>query len=71
MRNWYFWAGAIVLGGIVGYAYWYFIGCTSGSCTITSSPLYSSLYGSMMGALLFNMWQPSGKKNDDSIIKND
>lgn len=45
--------GAIV-GAIGGYAYYHFIGCSSGTCAITSKPLNSSLYGAFMGGLLFS-----------------
>jgi hypothetical protein len=44
--------GAVV-GAALGFAYWKFIGCSSGSCMITSKPLNSSLYGALMGGLLF------------------
>lgn len=49
----------IVLGSISGFAYSYFIGCESGSCAITSSPFNSSLYGAVMGGLLFSMFEKS------------
>ena len=42
----------VILGGAIGYAYYYFIGCKSGTCAITSSPVNSTLYGVMLGALL-------------------
>ena len=33
------WAVAgLFLGAITGYAYWYFVGCSSGICSITSKP---------------------------------
>ena len=51
----------ILAGGILGYAYYYFIGCNSGSCAITSSPYVSTLYGSFLG-LIFAI--PSKKKNE-------
>lgn len=51
-------AGALT-GAIGGYLYWKFIGCSSGSCAITSSPLNSTLYGMLMGALLFSSFKPS------------
>jgi len=41
-------------GAIGGYLYYYFIGCEE-SCTITSNPVNSSLYGALMGGLLFNI----------------
>ena len=46
----------IVVGLIAGYAYYYFVGCSSGTCAITSKPLNSTLYGGLMGVLLFNMF---------------
>lgn len=42
----------IVLGGVGGYAYYYFIGCNSGSCPITSNPTNTVLYGILMGSVL-------------------
>jgi phage shock protein E len=46
----------LVIGAIGGYAYYHFVGCASGTCAITSRPLNSTLYGVMMGGLLFNMF---------------
>ncbi|MFN8417174.1 MAG: DUF6132 family protein [Cytophagaceae bacterium] len=43
-----------VLGAIGGYLYYLHYSCTNGSCMISSSPIISTLYGSMMGILLFN-----------------
>ncbi len=42
----------IILGALTGYLYFYFVGCTNGTCSITSKPLNSTLYGAMMGGLL-------------------
>lgn len=47
----------VVLGAAGGYAYYYFVGCNSGSCAITSSPGNSIIYGTIMGGLLFNIIQ--------------
>ena len=49
----------IMVGFVLGYAYYHFIGCATGSCAITSKPLNSTLYGGMMGGLLFNMFVSS------------
>ena len=43
---------AVLLGFAAGYAYYYFIGCASGSCAITSNPVNSTLYGGLLGGLL-------------------
>jgi len=54
-------AAGLAAGAVVGFLYWRFVGCTSGSCPITSNPVHSSLYGAVMGGLLTSTWQ--GKKN--------
>ena len=53
----------ILLGAIFGYLYYHFVGCASGTCSITSNPLNSTLYGAMMGGLLFNIFEKKSKKN--------
>lgn len=47
------WMG-IVGGTAAGYAYYYFVGCPSGSCPITSNPYASMLYGAVAGYILFS-----------------
>ncbi|MDZ7290500.1 MAG: DUF6132 family protein [candidate division KSB1 bacterium] len=42
----------IVLGATAGYAYYYFIGCASGTCPITSNPWISTAYGAVLGFLI-------------------
>lgn len=48
-------------GAILGYAYYHFIGCNSGTCPITSNPYISTAYGAFMGLILAI---PSKKKNE-------
>lgn len=55
-------AGGVIVGAIAGYLYYHFVGCMSGTCAITSNPLNSTLYGSLMGGLLFNMFVKENKK---------
>ncbi|HEY5955448.1 MAG TPA: DUF6132 family protein [Polyangiaceae bacterium] len=42
----------IVGGAVSGYLYYRLVGCRSGTCPITSSPVTSTLYGAVMGLLL-------------------
>lgn len=51
-----------VVGAIGGFLYYYYVGCVSGTCAITSKPLNSSLYGAVMGGLLFNTFGGSSIK---------
>lgn len=46
-----------VAGAIAGYVYWQQVGCSSGTCMITSRPINSTLYGAMMGALSFGLFK--------------
>ena len=47
----------LVLGGILGYAYYHFIGCNTGTCSITSKPINSSGYGMVMGYLILSTFE--------------
>ena len=47
----------IALGAIAGYLYWKLIGCSSGTCMITSKPINSTLYGAVMGYLVAGMFK--------------
>ncbi|MFN5942765.1 MAG: DUF6132 family protein [Bacteroidota bacterium] len=49
----------ILIGSLGGYAYYFYVGCASGTCAITSNPLNSTLYGAMMGGLLFSAFKKS------------
>ncbi len=43
--------GAIIGGGL-GFAYYKFVGCSSGTCPLTSNPFISTIYGLIVGALI-------------------
>jgi uncharacterized membrane protein YdjX (TVP38/TMEM64 family) len=49
-------AGALI-GAIGGFIYWKYVGCLTGTCAITSSPVNSTIYFSFMGALLFSVFK--------------
>lgn len=52
----------IIVGAIAGFLYYYYVGCASGTCAITSKPFNSTLYGALMGGLVFNIFVKSPKK---------
>jgi len=62
--NRWFRRGIFVLtGALVGFAYYHFIGCVSGTCPITSNPYSSIAYGSILGLILSG----SGKPHKDAV----
>ena len=60
--NWLRLALGLVLGAIGGFAYYYYVGCASGTCPIKSNPVLMTLYGAGMGGVLFF---GNKKKNTD------
>ncbi len=70
MKKWFknnalYFIGALA-GAIAGYIYWQQIGCSSGTCMITSKPINSTVYGAIMGSLVFGLFKKEKKKE---IIK--
>lgn len=47
----------ITLGAVAGFLYWKFVGCSSGTCMITSKPINSTLYGAVMGYLVAGIFK--------------
>ena len=45
-------------GALVGLVYYALVGCSTGSCAITSSPVNSMLYMALMGWLLSGVFRP-------------
>jgi hypothetical protein len=56
----------VIIGGLLGYSYYYFIGCNSGGCAITSSPYISTAYGALFGFILA---MPKRKENKSNVIQ--
>lgn len=46
----------IALGAAGGYLYYIKVGCSSGTCPITSNPLLTMLWGGVMGYLVGDMF---------------
>ena len=54
----------VLLGGLAGFLYWYFIGCVSGTCPIQSHWHTSTLYGGLIGYFIPN--SPKKKKENST-----
>ena len=53
----------LIIGGIGGYIYYLTIGCSSGSCPITSNPWLSVLWGLILGYLIGDLFTKKKKEN--------
>ena len=42
----------LVIGGIGGFLYYYFVGCQSGTCALKSNPFYNIVLGLLLGYLI-------------------
>jgi xanthine/uracil permease len=61
IKKYYLTLIGVLIGAIAGYLYWQQIGCLSGSCAITSSPVNSTAYVALMGGLLLNTFKKDDK----------
>jgi len=64
MRKWVVWSVGIVIGALLGFVYWYYVGCLSGSCAITSSPVNSTIYGGLLGILTASHFTSTRNESD-------
>jgi hypothetical protein len=46
-----------LIGALIGFTYWKFIGCSNGTCTIQSVWYNSTLYGALMGYLISDLFK--------------
>jgi hypothetical protein len=51
-----------VLGAFGGYIYYHLIGCSNGTCLISSKPVNCTVYFALLGAILFSLFK---RKTDD------
>ena len=68
MKNWVLNNKWIIVGvfagAVAGYLYWQQIGCSNGTCMITSKWHNSSAYGGLMGGLLFSIFKKRKNGNN-------
>jgi cell division protein FtsW (lipid II flippase) len=67
LRNkWFARIGFVALGAAGGFAFYYFIGCNSGTCPITSNPWISTGYGALMGLVLSSGFGSPTKRTSET-----
>jgi hypothetical protein len=56
IKSSYFWKPflGVIIGGLAGFLYYYFVGCSSGTCAITSNPYMSTIGGGLLGYFIIN-----------------
>ena len=42
----------IIVGGGLGFGWYKLLGCSTGTCPLTSNPVISTIFGAVVGALL-------------------
>jgi len=57
----------VAIGAMAGFAYWYYIGCASGTCRIQSHWHTSTLYGGLIGYVLPK--RPKKKTENNELEK--
>jgi len=57
-------------GALLGFLYWRFVGCKTGSCPITANWHTSVLFGSLIGFLVVPTGKKKEKTTDDNIYEN-
>lgn len=54
-----------LLGAVGGFAYYHYIGCSTGTCPISSNPYISIAYGAVLGVLLVGLFTQKKQQSDD------
>jgi hypothetical protein len=58
----------VMIGAVLGFSYYKFIGCRTGSCPITGNPYISTIYGGIAGLLMsISSRKRENKEIDDDI----
>ena len=54
LKSWNFWKPflGVLVGGTAGFLYYHFVGCSTGSCFITSHSYSSIIFGGILGYLI-------------------
>ncbi|MBK7428456.1 MAG: hypothetical protein IPI60_16300 [Saprospiraceae bacterium] len=61
----------LAIGSIFGALYYHFVGCSSGSCSISSNPFNMTAYGALMGGLLFSNFKSKSVSTTSKTQENE
>jgi hypothetical protein len=66
-----YWKTALfaTLGASIGFAYWRFVGCSSGTCPLTSNWHTSTLMGGLIGLLAAPNIKMKENKNQQNTVE--
>jgi len=42
----------VIIGGALGFGWYKLVGCSTGTCPLTSNPVISTIYGAVLGVLI-------------------
>lgn len=54
---------ATLIGMMAGFAYYWFIGCNTGTCMISGNPYISTLYGGVMFYLIYTLFEKNPERH--------
>jgi hypothetical protein len=57
---------SMLAGAALGFGYYYFVGCRTGTCPISGNPYISTLYGAMIGVLFVFPSKKKKEKTDEN-----
>ncbi len=68
MKNWIIYNKLYFIGtfagALAGFLYWKYVGCLTGSCAITSSPVSSTIYFAFFGAIILGALKEKKKETE-------
>lgn len=68
-KHWLKIAG-ILVGILGGYLYYYYVGCVSGTCPISSNPYRMMIYGALIGYLFSDLFSSNKRAKKAKEISN-
>ena len=63
IKNKLYFIGAL-MGALAGFLYWKYVGCLTGTCSITSDPVNSMIYFALFGSLILGAFTKQVKKTE-------